>query len=110
MRADEARILAGEPVSTQSENSVDDVTQEFKDWVKDNTSRIVRANQLPYFMTDNTTYVSSIMQGAQPSSKISIQMATNHFGEYAKKFKGVSEKIRRLYSQWGVRHTTLREQ
>ena len=53
MRADEARILAGEPVSTQSENSVDDVTQEFKDWVKDNTSRIVRANQLPYFMTDN---------------------------------------------------------
>lgn len=99
MRDDEARILAGEPVSTQSENSVDDMPQEFKDWVEENASRIVRVNQLPYFMTDNTTYVSSIMQSAQPSSKIAIQMATDHFWEYTKKFKGASEKMRRLYSQ-----------
>ena len=56
MRADEARILAGEPVSTQSENSVDDVTQEFKDWIKENEERIERAKSLPYFMTDNPKY------------------------------------------------------
>ncbi len=56
MRADEARILAGEPVSTQSENSVDDVPQEFKDWVEENEERIERAKSLPYFMTDNPKY------------------------------------------------------
>ena len=53
MRADEARILAGEPVSTQSENSVDDVPQEFKDWIEENEERIERAKSLPYFIRDN---------------------------------------------------------
>ena len=101
MAADNARILAGEPVSPRSVNTVDDVPKEFKDWVENNTSRIVRANQLPYFMTDNTKYVSSIMQGVQPSSKIASQMATDHFWEYAEKFKGASEKMNRLYNQLG---------
>jgi hypothetical protein len=53
MRADEARILAGEPVSTQSENSVDDVPQEFKDWIKENEERIERAKSKPYFIRNN---------------------------------------------------------
>lgn len=53
MRADEARILAGEPVSNQSENSVYDVPQEFKDWIKENEERIERAKSLPYFIRDN---------------------------------------------------------
>lgn len=61
MRADEARILAGEPVSTQSENSVDDVPQEFKDWVKDNKERIERAKSLPYFIRDNARVVNDIL-------------------------------------------------
>ena len=53
MRADEARILAGEPVSAQSENTVYDVPQEFKDWLQDNANRIMRARSLPYFIKDN---------------------------------------------------------
>lgn len=61
MRADEARILAGEPVSTKSENSVDDVPQEFKDWIKDNKERIERAKSLPYFIRDNARVVNDIL-------------------------------------------------
>ncbi len=60
MRDDEARILAGEPVSTQSENSVYDVPQEFKDWVEENEERIERAKSLPYFIRDNSKIINKI--------------------------------------------------
>ena len=60
MRGDEARILAGEPVGTQSENSVDDVPQEFKDWIEENEERIERAKSLPYFIRDNTETINKI--------------------------------------------------
>ena len=61
MRADEARILAGEPVSTQSENSVNDVPQEFKDWIEDNKDRIERAKSKPYFIRDNFAKIEAIL-------------------------------------------------
>ena len=58
MRADEARILAGERPKRLSENTVYDVPQEFKDWIKENASRIMRARSLPYFIKDNKTDIS----------------------------------------------------
>lgn len=57
MRADEARILAGEPISTRSVNSVDDVPREFKDWLKDNEDRAKRSYSVPYFIKDNPKYL-----------------------------------------------------
>ena len=57
MAADNARILAGEPVSTRSANTVDDVPQEFKDWLKDNEKRAQRSYSMPYFIKDNPQYL-----------------------------------------------------
>ena len=61
---DTRRILDGEPLDGRSVNRVDDVPQEFKDWVDSNAGRITRAasrGTLPYFIRDNhraaiTTY------------------------------------------------------
>ena len=82
MRADEARILAGEPVSTQSENSVDDVPQEFKDWIKENEERIERAKSLPYFIRDNAKVVDDILN---PKSITSIAV-DNALVEHLQKY------------------------
>lgn len=61
---DTRRILAGEPTDTGSVNRVDDMPQEFKEWVDSNAGRITGAanrGTLPYFIRDNhraaiTTY------------------------------------------------------
>lgn len=54
--ADNERIMRGEPVSTESVNSVDDVPQGFNKWLEENEERIARAKSLPYFMADNEKY------------------------------------------------------
>lgn len=75
MRADEARILAGEPVSTRSVNSVDDVPQEFKDWLKDNEDRAKRSYSMPYFIKDNEKYL--------PQGYKSLYGMKTPYGSYA---------------------------
>lgn len=57
MAADNARILAGEPVSPRSVNTVDDVPKEFKDWLADNEKRAERSTSMPYFIKDNPQYL-----------------------------------------------------
>ncbi len=57
--ADMQRILRGEdPLPpSQSENAVEDVPDNFADWVRENEERIEQASQLPYFIRDNSKYV-----------------------------------------------------
>ncbi len=93
MRADEARILAGEPVSTQSENTVDDVPQEFKDWVEENEERIERAKSLPYFIRDNFSE-GNIGMGLK-SQSIAQLPKTNAFAK-ATSMEEVVERLKRL--------------
>ena len=57
---DTRRILRGERPTGASENTVEDVPEGFRGWVKDNSSRIVKANTLPYFVADNADYVAAI--------------------------------------------------
>lgn len=58
--ADNARIMAGEPLDGNSVNRVEDVPQEFKKWVEDNRDRMARAKSLPYFLRDNGKYVTPV--------------------------------------------------
>lgn len=58
--ADNARIMAGEPLDGNSVNRVVDVPQEFKKWVVDNRDRMARAKSLPYFLRDNGKYVTPV--------------------------------------------------
>lgn len=57
MMEDNARILAGKPISTRSENTVDDVPMEFKDWLKKNEGRAKKSYSIPYFVKDNPQYL-----------------------------------------------------
>lgn len=57
MVKDEERIRKGQKTSSTSENSVDDVPNNFKEWVEDNKDKIKRAKNKPYFVNDNTKYV-----------------------------------------------------
>lgn len=99
IEADTKKLLNGEPIDGESVNRVDDVPKEFEDWVKDNTSRIVKANKLPYFMTDNEKYVADIMNRSQPSTVISKKMAGEHFYGYIDKFKYASDEFDNLYER-----------
>lgn len=56
MEADNERIMNGEDLNGESINTVRDVPNNFKDWVKENDSRIAMSNArgtLPYFLNDN---------------------------------------------------------
>ena len=101
MRADEARILAGEPVSTQSENSVDDVPQEFKDWIKENKERIERAKSKPYFIRDNAKVVDDILNPKSITSIAVDNALVEHlqkYGDLESRSTGMDEY--EIYRRW----------
>lgn len=56
LREDDKRIDRGEEPTTESVNAVHDVPQNFKYWVENNTERIERAKNIPYFLKDNPKY------------------------------------------------------
>ncbi len=57
IKADTQRILRGEEVSSESHNTVKDLPNNFKDWIRDNAERTARAKSLPYFIRDNSDLI-----------------------------------------------------
>ena len=98
--ANEEAFLEGEPPVKPPKGEVKDVPPQFKEWVKEKESKIVRANSLPTFVIDNTSKVASIMQSAQPNSQIASQMMrTNNFNDYLEKYRKQSPTIKNLYDR-----------
>ena len=58
MDADTQRILNGEPVDGESVNKVEDVPENFKDWMEKNDERVKSQTTVPYFIKDNLKYLS----------------------------------------------------
>lgn len=56
---DNRRILLGEEPREGSVNEVREVPQGFTKWVEANKERIVQANSMPYFITDNASRLSA---------------------------------------------------
>lgn len=99
-KANEEAFLDGKEPAVRSKNEVDDVPEQFKKWVKDKESKIVRANTLPMFITDNVSKVAAIMQAAQPNSQVASQMMrTNNFFAYLEKYRRQSPTIKSLYDR-----------
>ena len=108
LMADNKRIMRGEEPSTESVNTVSDVPYDFKDWIKDNANRIVKAKSLPYFVTDNVKTVAKIMQKAQPNAIVAEQMQrTANFDEYTLYFKRHSDKVAQLLLEYEKRNTDI---
>lgn len=62
---DNLRILQGKEPSTDSVNTIKDVPDGFKQWVRDNKDRIAaaeRKDKLPYFLKDNQNVIKKIMR------------------------------------------------
>ena len=53
---DNRRLLAGEPLTDDSVNSVTDVPRALKDWLTNNDERLGVASSVPYFISDNPKY------------------------------------------------------
>lgn len=105
---DTQKLLNGEPVDGESVNKVNDVPQAFKDWVKDNAHRIVKAQSLPYFVTDNVETVAKIMQKAQPNTIVAeLMQKTANFDEYALYFKRHSDKVASLLREYEKQDTDM---
>ena len=58
------KLLAGEDVSKYKfSGKIEDVPDNFKNWVNDNADRIKEAKKQPYFIRDNKTTVNDILSG-----------------------------------------------
>lgn len=58
------KLLAGEDVSKYKfSGKIEDVPENFKNWVNDNADRIKRAKKQPYFIRDNKKKVNDILSG-----------------------------------------------
>lgn len=66
-------ILAGEEPSHESVNAVNDVPDNFKDWIVRNEERIKRARSIPYFMRDNGTVEGGKFELKEFGTKSTIQ-------------------------------------
>lgn len=51
--ADEKKIMAGQPIESESVNAVKDVPEGFKKWCTENEKRSENAKSQPYFVQDN---------------------------------------------------------
>ena len=62
------KLLAGEDVSKyEFSGKIEDVPDNFKNWVNDNAGRIKGANKQPYFIRDNKKVVDAILADNKPS-------------------------------------------
>lgn len=77
----------------------DSFPKNFTDWVKDNSSRIVRARKIPYFLKDNIGMVDKIYHDAYPNTRISSNIGHDHFYEYLEKMRWENGTIRAIYDQ-----------
>lgn len=89
-------ILAGEEPSHDSVNAVNDVPDNFKGWVKDNASRIARAQSVPYFMSENLDRVSEVFTAMRPSTK----MGDNALGTLLEYGIEMRDRDPRLIALW----------
>lgn len=57
MEEDNRRIMSGEEPVQGSTNEVNDVPDNFKQWLEDNEERAQRSFSVPYFITDNKQFI-----------------------------------------------------
>lgn len=96
MAEDNRRILAGESVSAESENTVKDVPKKFKEWVEDNSGRIARAKNPPYFIRDNQNIVDDILNLKQ-RKPTALEIAKQRHE------KRTEEQIKSIQQKWDER-------
>lgn len=98
LMAENRAILNGEEPSQESVNRVEDVPQNFKEWIADNADRIKRARSIPYFMRDNESWwKGGVNENKMALSKTEVLggavLAKAAMDEIRANVKNVSRKI-----------------
>ncbi len=63
-------LEGGDGSNVECDNEIKELPKNFLDWLKDNENRIVEANSLPYFLTDNATWVSNALGNSKQRQQI----------------------------------------
>lgn len=96
MERDEERMRKGGEPSAKSENTVNDVPDEFKEWVYSNEIKIKKSKSTPYFVKDNIKTVKEIMNTPKTirnlSKTIEKYELSPFYGVTAKTYKLEIEK------------------
>ena len=86
-----------EPLDGRSVNRVDDVPQEFTDWVRGNSERIEHAKSLSYFVKDNKDVVEEILN---PKQKVLTTLEKAKLRHDAR----TPEQIEAIKNRWAIRN------
>lgn len=105
---DNRRFMEGKEPSTDSVNTIKDVPDGFKQWVRDNKDRITaaeRKGKLPYFLKDNENTYKGIL-GIKPSATrkvptIQDRAAIRHAAR-------TQEQISDIKHRWTLRNAEVR--
>lgn len=102
MERDEERMRKGQEPTANSKNSVDDVPDEFKEWVEDNEDKIKRAKSKPYFVTDNPKYISgkTIELTPEQRKEVTLKMAKERHAARTQ------EQVDDIKGRWSERQTS----
>ena len=65
---------------------MEDVPEGFRNWLKKNSTRIEKANSLPYFIADNADYVAEIISAEYPGTIYSEFIRHEHYKQYAQRY------------------------
>lgn len=91
------RALNGEKESKESVNTVHDVPEAFKEWVKEHSEKIKRSKKLPYFIEDNRKRVDSILGIASEPKKTPLKIAKERHDART------PEDVERIQTEWNRR-------
>ncbi|MBO4870644.1 MAG: hypothetical protein J5565_01510 [Muribaculaceae bacterium] len=98
--ADNQRILNGEAPSdpSDSENAINELPDNFKDWMENNEERIARAKSQPYFLRDNQRQISGTTTSIEVEKTLTPQ-------EIAKQRHAARtpEQIAEIQNRWAIR-------
>lgn len=109
IEADNERILRGEEPSDpkDSENAVKELPEDFQKWIDDNLTRVVRTQQLPYFITDNAEAIVGVQAAKYPSTKLAEVMMSEHAQEYLQLYHHRTERFDTLFEQYNTAQTDI---
>lgn len=98
MAEDNRRIMAGEDISETSENTVNELPNNFTSWAEENEERTEKASVMPYFIRDNQgmmsgTYLDRAISDTQAKARLTGEEVQGLAESIAKKYGAVCTPI-----------------
>jgi len=93
---DNRRILAGEPLTDDSVNTVTDVPKRFNEWIEENRERAKGWETMPYFVRDNPQYVDNFRVDTYSAAERTF---TRHYHTSPAMKASMADYLHKLYPQ-----------